>query len=293
MKTSTYHYSVFDSLQDLCARGESGCLEIRKGPFAGTVYLQGGNVIDVDFQGRKEEEALLEMLSWADGMVCWFPGTTPYRHTCHIPAFELEALWFNAASQPKDERRPAPTERVSPRTRELGVSLPKLGRYDIVFQAQDPAHRPSQHVLSQPLKPAYLIGASPECDIRIDHYSVCQMHAALMIEDSIIRLWDLGSNNATHVNGDLVDEALLQSGDTLQIGDITFKVLLRTQKPAPDRPAATLGQPGLRQPSVTRAPTGPLRFEEIRAEKRRSESLNGNPLFKLFDTMRSGKTPRP
>lgn len=291
MRSMTHQSSVFDSLQDLCSRGETGCLDIRKGPYAGTIYLQGGNVIDVDLQGRKGQDALLEMLSWADGMVCWFQGTTPYRHTCHIPMFELEALWFGSEAGPKAERRCAPTARITTRTKESGVLLPKLGNYEIVFQAQDPAHRPSQHVLGQPLKPAYLIGASHECDIRIDHYSICQMHAAIMIEDNIIRLWDLGSNNATHVNGDLVDETLLQSGDTLQIGDIAFKVILRAQRTAADQPVAAPPRPALRQPGSAPVPSGPLRFENIRAENKRSET-NKNPLFKLFNTVRSGKTPR-
>lgn len=292
MKSMSYQSTVFDSLQDLCGRGETGRLDIRKGPFGGTIYLQGGNVIDLDLQGRKGTDALLEMLAWSDGAVCWFQGATPYRHTCHLPLFELEALWFGAeGGGSKAEGRCAPTARATTGSQAIGIFLPRLGQYEIVLQAQDPAHRPSQHVLGQPLKPAYLIGGSHECDIHIDHYSVCQMHAALMVEDNIIRMWDLGSNNATHVNGDLVDEAILQSGDVIQIGDIAFRMTLRAQRAPAEQPDATVRRPTFRKPTPASAPAGPLRLESILAEKRRRDTTK-NPLFRLFDTLRSGKTPR-
>lgn len=293
VRSVTGQSTLFDALQDLCNRGETGRLDIRKGSYAGTVYLQGGIVIDVDSQGCKGQEALLEMLSWADAMVCWFQGTMPYRHTCHITVRELEALWLGVESKPRTKTRCAPTTQTAMRAKALGISLPMLGNYEIVFQAEDPAHRPTQHVLGQPLKPAYLIGAAQECDIRIDHYSVCQMHAAIMIEDDIIRVWDLGSHNATHVNGDLVDEALLQSGDILEVGDIAFKVTLRALGEATVRRAVTgPAQPVPRPSRSAPPPSGALRFEDIRAEQQRAET-HGNALFMLFDTLRSGKTPRP
>ena len=281
MKGTNRQSSVYDALHDLCERGQTGCLEVRKVPFAGTIYLQGGYVIDVDLQGRKNQEALQELLSWADGMVCWYPGSAPYRHTCHIPLFELEALWASIKPTSGADPHVTPTSRAAMKTKDCGALLPNLAAYSIVLQAQDPAQRPSQYELGQPLKPAYLIGASHDCDIRIDHYSVSQMHAALIIENDLIRLWDLGSHNATHVNGDLVDDTILQSGDTLQIGDIAFKVTLRAGDVTPSR--TTIAKPKRR-----RSHTGPVSFEKIVAEKRRAESDN-NPLFKLFDTLRSGK----
>lgn len=281
---------MLDSLQELCARKESGRLDIRKGPFGGTVYLQSGHVIDVDVQGRKGQEALAELLGLKDTILYWFQGATPYRHTCYVTLPELVALTQGSVDSvnggPHD---PSPTPATA-QTRELGVAMPRLTKYEIVLQATDPAHRPNQRVLGQPLKPAYLIGASPDCDIQIDHYSVCQTHAALIIEDDMIRLWDLGSHNATHLNGDLVEEGLIQNGDTLQIGDIAFRVTLRSLKSAPGH-QPVLARPTFRPPPNAPIPSGPLRFETIRQERRRTEMAQ-NPLFKLFGANRSDKTPR-
>lgn len=282
--------AMLDSLKELCARKETGRLDIRKGPFGGTVYLQSGHIIDVDVQGRKGPEALGELIGLRDTILYWFQGATPYRHTCYITPAELEALAQGPRVPAEGARRPTEPSPATTQARGLGVAMPRLAEYEIVLQATDPAHRPNQRVLGQPLKPAYLIGASPDCDIQIDHYSVCQMHAALIIEDDMIRLWDLGSHNATHLNGDLVEEGLVQSGDTLQIGDIAFRVTLRALRSAPaHQPGAA--RPTFRPPPNAPIPSGPLRFETIRQERKRAEMAD-NPLFKLFGAKRSDKTPR-
>ncbi len=276
--------NAHDALRDLARRGETGCLDVRRAPLAGSIYLNNGTVVHVDLLGRSDPGALLEMLGWKDTILSWFQGATPYRHTCHIPPSEMVSLSARDGRDPGVDLRHAPRARDNAVTDRAGVSLPRRTHYDLVLQALEPAQRPREHLLHDPNRSVYIVGASPDCDIRIDHYSVCQRHASILIEDDLIRLWDLGSHDATHVNGDLVEEAILQTGDILQIGDIAFRVLFRA------RPTASESRPahGQRAPRPTQPPLKPLRFEDIQAKERLSAS-GGKAIAKLFDTLRLGR----
>ncbi len=279
--------SVSETLQELAIQGETGCLDVRRAPFAGTVYLNSGTVVHVDLHGRNDQAALLEILGWTNAVPSWSQGATPYRHTCHIPPDELELLLLGGGRGPAADHRNAPRARDNAIAIEAGVALPKLAHYGLVLQAQDPAHRPQEHPLSDRLRTVHIIGASPDSDVWIDHYSVCQRHAAILLEDDLIRLWDLGSHDATRVNGNLVDEAILQTGDLLQIGDIDFKVILRSRSVAAG-PGSTLERHAA-QP--TPMPHRPLRFEDMLAERRLSGSA-GSALSRIFDALRPDMTSK-
>ena len=54
--------------------------------------------------------------------------------------------------------------------------------------------------------------------IRLHDTEVSRRHAELRQEDEAYRIVDLGSANGTYVNGQLIDQALLHSGDRLQLG---------------------------------------------------------------------------
>jgi signal transduction histidine kinase len=54
--------------------------------------------------------------------------------------------------------------------------------------------------------------------IRLHDTEVSRRHAELRHEDELYRVVDLGSANGTFVNGQLIDQVLLHSGDRLQLG---------------------------------------------------------------------------
>lgn len=62
------------------------------------------------------------------------------------------------------------------------------------------------------------IGRDPESDIFLNDVTVSRVHARLHIEDDVVAITDAGSLNGTYVNDEVVDQARLVSGDTVQVG---------------------------------------------------------------------------
>ncbi|NIM96070.1 MAG: FHA domain-containing protein [Anaerolineales bacterium] len=62
-------------------------------------------------------------------------------------------------------------------------------------------------------------------DLILDDPKVSNPHARFRVEDEQFMLWDFGSSNGTHVNGERIRAATpLKENDELKIGDTTFIV---------------------------------------------------------------------
>ena len=72
------------------------------------------------------------------------------------------------------------------------------------------------------------LGRHPSSDVLLDDITVSRRHASVTREDSSYRLTDVGSLNGTYVNHALVDDVLLRSGDTVQVGRFHFVFLVGT-----------------------------------------------------------------
>lgn len=66
--------------------------------------------------------------------------------------------------------------------------------------------------------PRMTIGRDPESSIFLNDVTVSRAHAVLHIEPGTVRIEDVGSLNGTYVNDDIVTDAVLKSGDTVQVG---------------------------------------------------------------------------
>ncbi len=68
------------------------------------------------------------------------------------------------------------------------------------------------------------IGRGEEADVRVFDTWASRIHCVLVVRDG--RLWveDRQSSNGTHLNGELVKEAEIRSGDQLTVGITTFRV---------------------------------------------------------------------
>lgn len=84
-----------------------------------------------------------------------------------------------------------------------------------------------------------IIGREVKCAIMLNDNSVSRQHSSIthLAEGYLIR--DLGSSNGTYVNGQRVQEYLLQEGDRVSIGDIEFWF----EAPEDDRPNTTSSNP--------------------------------------------------
>jgi hypothetical protein len=67
-----------------------------------------------------------------------------------------------------------------------------------------------------------VIGRREDCDLRIPLGDISRKHARLVRDGDTLRLEDLGSSNGTYLNGQRVQEAALNPGDTVQIGPVVF-----------------------------------------------------------------------
>lgn len=68
------------------------------------------------------------------------------------------------------------------------------------------------------------LGRSSRNDVQIDHDSISRFHAELELRDDGLFVRDLDSSNGTFVNGQPVNEARLESGCLLQLGDVRLEV---------------------------------------------------------------------
>jgi len=74
-----------------------------------------------------------------------------------------------------------------------------------------------------------VLGRAVEADIRVNDARISRIHARITVERGgedgapCYRITDLGSTNGTMVNGNLVQESVLQHGDKVSIGDHIFR----------------------------------------------------------------------
>ena len=78
----------------------------------------------------------------------------------------------------------------------------------------------TKHFLTQSV---VSVGRHPESDIFLDDITVSRRHAEFIIDDGTYKVKDVGSLNGTYVNRERIEEALLRTGDEVQIGK--FKLL--------------------------------------------------------------------
>ncbi len=62
------------------------------------------------------------------------------------------------------------------------------------------------------------IGRHPESDIFLDDITVSRRHVEVHRRDGVVEVADAGSLNGTYVNKELIERAVLNDGDELQIG---------------------------------------------------------------------------
>jgi len=108
------------------------------------------------------------------------------------------------------------------------------------------------------LRPVLLVGRHPECDVRLDSPKISRRHCCLAMAYDRILIRDLGSRNGVRVNGRVVEEMRLYSGDELAIGPILFRLELEgAERQSPSgsnsaRPAAS--SPGVGSSTSARRP---------------------------------------
>ena len=79
----------------------------------------------------------------------------------------------------------------------------------------------SQKIFSLPSS-VTVIGRRRDCDLQIPLTRVSNRHCQLNRDQGVLKVRDLGSRNGTYLNGERIDEAVVQPGDYIGVGPITF-----------------------------------------------------------------------
>jgi Nif-specific regulatory protein len=126
------------------------------------------------------------------------------------------------------------------------------------------------------------VGRESRCDITVKDPLVSRKHCEIIVDNGTARVRDLGSSNATFVNGDSIEETQLEPGDELSVGNAVFIV----SKVGSSWESA--------QSAASHSPTGSMKFGQPMYLSRDENSLfkHGKPrtakdLADLFHTGRA------
>lgn len=72
---------------------------------------------------------------------------------------------------------------------------------------------------------AALVGRSADADLHIPHGSVSRRHCELWFDGQRYRLRDLGATNQTQLNDEPVNQAVLEDGDQITVGETILKFI--------------------------------------------------------------------
>jgi DNA-binding NtrC family response regulator len=97
-------------------------------------------------------------------------------------------------------------------------------------------------VLDWNVAPRVLVGQSRLCEVPLADPRVSRRHLALSPAGHAVRMTDLGSTNGTRIGGVRIVEALLGGGETIELGDTTFKLVRAGSMPEPGAPRASFGR---------------------------------------------------
>lgn len=87
------------------------------------------------------------------------------------------------------------------------------------------ALKSSQHQIIYPTKTKFFIGALESCDLMLDHDSISEIHAMVLLSPLGIEVTDLNSTNGIFINGLRTLKTNLHEGDTLTIGGLHFSIV--------------------------------------------------------------------
>ena len=85
----------------------------------------------------------------------------------------------------------------------------------------------------QCIKGPVYIGRHAQCQVFLRDLSVSRQHAVVFLkEDGPWMVKDLHSANKTYLNNDVIDEALLKTGDCIQVADYLIEIDLEKENVA-------------------------------------------------------------
>jgi len=90
-----------------------------------------------------------------------------------------------------------------------------------------------------------ILGRRHDCDLRIPLKLVSRRHCQLSKNNGDLKLRDLDSRGGTFINGKKVSEGVVNAGDYIKIGPLTFQLQIdgKPEKATPPEPKKAQAQP--------------------------------------------------
>ncbi len=86
-------------------------------------------------------------------------------------------------------------------------------------------------------RPSYIIGRSPECNLRLESRAFSRKHAEIIVKEGYVGIKDLGSTNGTFLDGHkLTEETELKNGQIIKIGPLECTVQISAQLSGKKKP---------------------------------------------------------
>lgn len=81
--------------------------------------------------------------------------------------------------------------------------------------------------------PNMCFGRHTEMDVRLALPDVSRRHCRFLFQDGVWQVIDMSSLNGVYVNGARIERALLQDGDDVRLGGLTFRVKIPDPQATP------------------------------------------------------------
>ena len=98
-------------------------------------------------------------------------------------------------------------------------------------------------------RPTMTIGRTRANDVRIKSKAISRHHATLIVAADAITVEDAGSTNGCMVNGQRIKQAPMHDGDTLELGDLQYRLSTRHVQPSVASSVDALSQARIMQVS--------------------------------------------
>lgn len=140
------------------------------------------------------------------------PASAPQPHVPHTPAAPPRTPPLASAADVRAVLEEQ-TAAVRPSPSASDETLPRLVVLNTIFAGS-----------AFPLRTAEaVIGRTEDNDITIEHKSVSRNHAKIVREGDRVRILDLKSANGVLVNNEEVEQAVLRSGDVVELGRVRMR----------------------------------------------------------------------
>jgi len=243
-------------LQMCCLSRRSGQITFRSGESYGFIYIQHGRVLHALCGMIEGEEAIYTMLTWPGGGFSLDEDILPHKKTVDST---WEQLLFEGARRAdsgtvRSAKAAGPTiTTAEPMTIRMYDSQPKLT-----------ITRPDLPESTFNLEQEYThVGRAQGNEICLPYPSISNRHCIFIHSGPDIVLRDLNSSNGTYVNGEIISEAILRPGDSVQCGVVFMKFEPGVKRPKL-KPSDTSSLGSSKEPMgqlKTQASTGAIYYQ--------------------------------